>query len=162
MERLARKKYAYILLGVFLGISFSECTYMLNYHWQFSDFSPVRRGESREEKYLYYENDDVYSNYLAVRNFILELGYRDVGIITGGDDKEYPLLVMLDSNVDQILHVNVSNDTGKYEDIDFYPDCIIIMGGGDISSIECHGRLYDEISVKNKTMTVLSDGHKKE
>lgn len=158
MEGLEKKKYAYILLGAFLGLSFAECTYMINYHWEISDFSSVRSG-NREEKYLYY-NKDAYSDYLEVQNFVLKQGYGDIGMITSGDDKEYPLLVMLRPNVDQIMHVNVNNDTGKYENIDFYPDCIVIMGGNEISSIECHGRSYDEVSVKNQRMVVLTERHK--
>lgn len=58
---------------------------------------------------------------------ILEHGYKNVGLDTALL-YEYPLWYMLRSSGTRIEHVMVDNETARYADPDFVPDCVIGRG----------------------------------
>lgn len=68
-----------------------------------------------------YKND-----YINICRYIADKQYTQIGLYFCQDSFEYPIWEMLsDDNV--ILHqVNVNNETAKYEDKKFVPDCILV------------------------------------
>ena len=90
---------------------------------------------------------EIAESYQKVADLVNDEGYRNVGLLMGGDSYEYPLLVML-NDYERIEHVNVENATGKYENQNFVPD-IIIAVDYDLPEgmVVCHNNEYEVTEV---------------
>lgn len=73
--------------------------------------------------------------------------YSRIGLMLGYNTREYPFLMMLNEDK-EIKHVNVTNETSRYEEQTFIPDAIITMDV-DLSEaeVECHGYQYEVVKV---------------
>lgn len=77
-------------------------------------------------------------------NVVEDMGAKNIGLITTGGSYEYPIQYMLKHSTERIEHVLVDNDTSRYEDLSFVPDCILaIKDQGEI--LEVHGQTYEKI-----------------
>lgn len=86
---------------------------------------------------------EIADNYVRMADWINDKGYRNIGLLIGGDSYEYPLMALLD-NYDHIEHVNVENETEKYEDHNFVPDVIIsIEYDFPQRNFVCHNNEYE-------------------
>lgn len=92
----------------------------------------------------YFENrSNVTSEYVELIELVNRMNYRNIGLLIGEDSYEYPLEAMLNYDT-RIEHINVTNVTGKYEDIDFIPDIVVAINYGiEDSILSCHGHEYE-------------------
>ncbi|MDM0081991.1 glycosyltransferase family 39 protein [Variovorax sp. J31P179] len=96
----------------------------------------------------FFKNPSVESPYGAAAQAIAEMQCRDVGLMIGGDDWEYPLWVMLKEKIGPDLrleHVNVTNVSRKKlahqaGDVGFEPCAIFVVNPAPENSIVVSGR----------------------
>lgn len=101
------------------------------------------QGMERPEGY-FYNRSNITEEYLAACEYIVGEGYREVGVVMGRDSYEYPVWYMLQDRVDRIESVLAGEETGRYEDMTYLPDCIFAAGTwGD--SLDVHGRTYNKV-----------------
>lgn len=86
-----------------------------------------------------------YEPYSEICEMIRQRGCRQVGISMKENNYEYPFWVMLDGTVERMEHVAVKNDSKKYFDEKFIPDCIIRLGKKPKSGLTVNGVKYKEI-----------------
>ena len=84
----------------------------------------IARKMERPEGYFY--NYGREEDYITACNLVLEEGYSKIGLILGEDTYEYPIWYMLQNEVERIEHIMISNESHKYEDEMFVPDCIFV------------------------------------
>lgn len=86
---------------------------------------------------------EIADNYIWMSDWINDKGYKNIGLALGKDSYEYPIMVLLD-NYDYIEHVNVENETEKYENQSFIPDVVIAVDY-DLPQGEfiCHNNEYE-------------------
>lgn len=123
-KKCKRRDLIYMVIGVIYFCSFIEFGLMLHYHKGIYDIS---NSADRIEGYFIYRPDE-YNNYVFAANYISEHGYKNIGLLCGEDNYEYPLIKMLEDDIDRFEHVVTSGDLLKYEDIDYVPDCIFVTG----------------------------------
>lgn len=126
---------------------------ILKYHKDIAQYGG--QNQDRAYGYFYWQPDEKYSVYQEVKKYIKESDYQEIGIITGGDSYDYPLFKMLESDVERIEHVNVSNATKAYEDMSFIPDCIVLVDKAPAESVACHGKDYINVLEIGGNVTVL-------
>lgn len=100
--------------------------------------------ESSRYSGYFMNRKDIEEDYRKVVDAIDEKNYGSLGLILGADAYEYPLLVMLDEDI-QIQHVNILNTTSQYEDESFIPEAILVIEYGDVNTVECHGANYQVV-----------------
>ena len=76
-------------------------------------------------------------------------GGQKIGLVLGADSFEYPIWRMLDDKDYEIRHVMVKNQTKKYENEDFIPDCIWAEGVNE-PYFNYHGQEYELIAADTK------------
>lgn len=86
----------------------------------------------------------VKNEYIEALNEIKQGGYQKIGIKLDGRNVEYPIWAILGNSVERIECVKVENETKKYEDNSFKPDCVITNGQLE-SIIEVNGKTYEEL-----------------
>lgn len=145
------KRICYMILGAFLMMSFAEWNNMMFYHAVISKYTD--QVADRAYGYFYWQPKK-YDIFLKTADFIIENDYKKIGFLTSASAYEYPMIKMLDSYVDRIEHINVTNDTGKYEDSDYRPDCIVTWY--TLEQIEYHGEVYSEVFHGEDSFSVLS------
>lgn len=69
-------------------------------------------------------------------------GYTHVGFICGADSFEYPIWYGLKGKVNEFRHVNVDNETMKYADNSFIPECVIVVDREMPLTMECQNIEY--------------------
>lgn len=137
------KKNQYIR-GILSGMVFFMCLVdfagLILYH-----ADHVFNGENRNEGYFEW-NGEEYSFDNDIATLAEKNGWKNIGLNLGTDSYEYPIWRILGNDEYTIKHVNVNNETAKYEDNDFIPDCIIVIDN-DINENEyiCHGKIYHHI-----------------
>ena len=108
-------------------------------------YGHVNKGGDRNQRYFVW-NGEEYTYDEEASNLIKKAGYKKIGLNLGCDSYEYPIWKILGDNGYTIKHVNVSNETLKYEDKQFIPDCIIVMDNKiDGSIYKCHGIEYRHV-----------------
>ena len=112
---------------------------LFSYHGKIA----VQQDISRPEGY-FTNRSNIRDEYMTAMNVVEDLGAKNIGLITTGDSYEYPIQYMLKHSTERIEHVLVDNDTSRYEDLLFVPDCILtIKDLGE--AIEVHGKTYAKI-----------------
>ncbi len=76
------------------------------------------------KEWYYWHRPDLQPQYERVAERALDLGCQSVGLVLGGDDMEYPLLLAL-RGVPRIAHYAVSNSTRDAAPSEWRPMCII-------------------------------------
>ena len=79
--------------------------------------------ESRSSGYFGSMGQDNFLDYKSVANSIMKSECKSVGLVISEDTREYPLWMMLRENGfnGRIEHVKVSNQTKKFQELDFEP-----------------------------------------
>lgn len=86
-------------------------------------------------------NSSIGSEYINACNLIKINGNKKIGLIWSGDRYEYPIWQMTKHDVEEIRHISVNNETSRYEDASYVPDCILATSDlGD--EIEFNGNSY--------------------
>ena len=82
---------------------------------------------NKEESY-FIDNPNEYEDYAFVVNYIKDNGYKNIGFFCLENHYEYPLIKMLEDDIEKFEHVGVSEETLMYEDSNYIPDCIFVNG----------------------------------
>ncbi len=81
---------------------------------------------TREECYFTYDHGR-YEIYHRAAEYIEQKGYQKVGFWSAENYYDYPFMKML-RNDTEYAHIDVyENASGKYEDLSFQPDCILLI-----------------------------------
>ncbi len=86
-------------------------------------------------------NPDIKDGYISAISKIQSFGSGKIGLVVGQDSFEYPLWSVLQNQGYEIKHIMVSNMLGKYEDMDYVPDYILVERGREGNMI-FHGENY--------------------
>lgn len=62
-----------------------------------------------------------------------------------GDSYEYPIWHMLQGSAERIDNVWISEETSRYEDMSYEPECVLAIDIFD-SQIEIHGNDYKKVT----------------
>ena len=98
----------------------------------------------REERYFMMVNQR-YKNFALAADRLKDLGCRDIGLVTGEDDWEYPLWPLLQQrgmkNI-RIEHIDISGPTSglKYPLGDFHPCAEVQIQGGVINFVSMYSK----------------------
>lgn len=133
-------------------ICFLCCTEMLGmsyYHGK------IAFEQSKSNGY-FVTRRELTESYGKLADMLEQRGYSNIGLVTGGDSYEYPIIAMIE-NYGRIEHVNVENETGKYEDLGFIPDIIIALNYDGPDYIVCHGQEYKQIEWLGEEVSVLTN-----
>lgn len=133
------------IVGFLCGV---EIAGMMNYHYE------IASRQSGWEGYFVSRSEGVAESYKEIADFITDGSYKTVGLLIGKDSYEYPLDVMLDDV--RIEHINVTNETEKYEDTEFTPDIIVSIEYDEHQDrIICNGCEYENARVINEEIYLL-------
>lgn len=123
------------MMAVMWFLCVTESAGMLYYH--------VDIAKHQNETGNYFVNrSDVREAYDEIAAELNGKKYREIGLMIGGDSYEYPLTTLL-KEYDRLEHVNVQNETAKYEDTSFIPEVIIMVNKSIADDVlECHGQEY--------------------
>ena len=92
----------------------------INYH------SKLALNNTRENGEGYFAiRTNIMDSYVDAIQYVNNSGFKRIGLCFGGDSYEYPILQMLDSDV-EIKHICVQNETKKYLTTDFEPEVILV------------------------------------
>lgn len=92
----------------------------INYH------SKLAFNNTRENGEGYFAvRTTIMDSYVDAIQYVNNSGFKRIGLCLGGDSYEYPILQMLDSDV-EIKHICVQNETKKYLTTDFDPEVILV------------------------------------
>lgn len=95
---------------------------LINYHGE------LALGNTREGGKGYFAvRTEIEESYVESIQFVKEQGYKKVGLCLEGDAYEYPILQMLDRDV-EVEHIGVQNETEIYQTANFEPDVILVSG----------------------------------
>lgn len=153
-EKIERKKFYYALIGIIFFTSAVEMASMVEYHVEKAEYD--KADDSRISGYFYWQPGSMYSAHLEMQSIVKEQGYKNIGLITLEDSYDYPVFEMLEPYVDRIEHINVDNVTNVYEDMEFLPDCIIVLEDSDVEEIYCHGTCYAQVLQIDEYVAVVT------
>lgn len=92
------------------------------------------------------KNRAIRPEYDEVFLWLQENGYQTLGIKVGAMCYEYPMWIMMDNPDFRIENVLVENESRKYEDMQYVPDCLIMDMRNAENEVEVHGQLYSRAS----------------
>lgn len=87
-------------------------------------------------------NKQILADYENILYKLREKGYDKIGIKLGGLDYEYAIWYMMYSPELQMEHVLVENESAKYEDGSFIPECLILGSQFQEEKLTVHGKEY--------------------
>lgn len=119
-----RQDLIYMIIGVIYFCSFVEFGLMLHFHKNVYD---NLNSVDKIAGYFFYRFGD-YNDYVFAADYISEHGYKNIGFLCGEDNYEYPLIKMLEDDIERFEHVVISGELLKYEDPSYVPDCIFVAG----------------------------------
>lgn len=143
--RTNQAEKGFITILYFLCIT--ELLGMLYYH------GDIAFKQSENDGY-FVTRKEIAESYELLAEMLNQQKYQNIGLLTGSDSYEYPLTVML-QNYSRIEHVNVTNQTEKYEDTSFIPDVLIAINYDNSDHIICHGYEYEVLEVFGEEVSVL-------
>lgn len=82
---------------------------------------------SREEGY-FFAYDSELDAYRYATQYIRNNNYKNIGFFCSDNYYEYPLIKMLENDIERFEHIGVNNETSKYSDLSYIPDCIFVVG----------------------------------
>ena len=106
-----------------------------------------KRFECREQAYFARRN--LYEDYNNAAEYIKDNDFTEIGIIVGNDSYEYPFWKLVEKDVERIEHVCVENDTNRYDDKNFVPQCILSSDVDVFPEITYHGAVYKNVFVES-------------
>lgn len=103
--------------------------------------------------YYYYDDEpgtyfyytwDMSHTYEKICDEIIDKGYKQIGLVCGGNSYEYPLWGILgDKGTEcEIRHIMVDNELARYEDINYNPECVFVIDDTYSDIISYHGNEY--------------------
>lgn len=98
----------------------------------------IMKGGWKDEYYV--NNLNVAEEYREIINDICNSDIKNVGLKLELNAYEYPLWITNKDNL-YLSHINVENETAKYSNEDFVPDCIISTYGAE-DKVEFGGKQY--------------------
>lgn len=103
--------------------------------------------EQNENTGYFFSRNEISEDYKELAEVLNKQEYDNIGLLTGSDSYEYPLVSMLEG-YEKMEHVNVDNMTSKYEDTKFIPDIIIALNYDMPKDVlVCHGYEYEVSNV---------------
>lgn len=92
----------------------------------------------------YFAGNNYGDCYISTCTYIIEKNFKKVGLYFGEDSYEYPIWAMLNNKGVVIKQVNTNNETSKYEDYGFIPDCVLVSDKLEYqgNTLDCHGVKY--------------------
>ncbi|MCM1261954.1 MAG: hypothetical protein NC313_04465 [Butyrivibrio sp.] len=82
----------------------------------------IMKGGWQEEYYV--SNLNVADEYREIMDEICDSDVKNIGLELSFNTYEYPLWIIDKDNL-YYAHINVENETAKYSEEDFVPDCIV-------------------------------------
>ncbi len=143
--RRSEGEKGFIIILYFLCIT--ELTGMLYYHRSIA-------LKQSENKGYFVTREEIAEGYESLAEMLNKQNYQNIGLLTGSDSYEYPLIAML-KNYLRIEHVNVENQTSKYEDTSFIPDILIAINYDAPDRVMCHGYEYERAEVFDEEVSVF-------
>lgn len=113
---------------------------LFNYHVHIAKY----QNQARPEGY-FYNRSNIRDAYIEACSLVVNEGYREVGLIMNGDSYEYPIWHMLQGSAERIDNVWISEETSRYEDMSYEPECVLAIDIFD-SQIEIHGNDYKKVT----------------
>lgn len=102
----------------------------------------TEQNVSRPDGY-FQSRSDITEEYKQACEYAKSVNAESIGLYLGEDSYEYPIWYELKYSAKRIEHVMVCNDTKKYEDETFIPECI--LSSDDFGAfLEYHGAQYDK------------------
>lgn len=95
-----------------------------------SPLPPTILTADRESQY-FTSRPDLWRSYVFASRLIKASGATSIGLKSGGDDWEYPLLALIKDepgDKPRVEHINVNNQSGTITLKDFKPDLLVIFG----------------------------------
>ena len=128
--------------GCFTGMVYFMCVIdmigMLSYHAK-----QAFKYNERNEGYFEYGRNAQYEYDKEIAKIIKQKQFTKIGLDFGEGAYEYPFWQIVWNSDLLFEHVNVKNETEKYEDEDFIPDCIVINESYYKGKVyKCHGKEY--------------------
>lgn len=114
-EKVYRSELIFVTVFYFLCIT--EFWGLLYYHGK------IALSQTDSEGY-FVNRREISENYKVMVDAVNAKGYANIGLLIGGDSYEYPLTVLI-NDFESIEHINVTNETGKFETRQFVPDVIL-------------------------------------
>lgn len=146
-DRLRKRQVEKGFITILYFLCITELLGMLYYHGN------IALKQSGNDGY-FVTRKEIAENYEALAEMLNQQKYQNIGLLTGSDSYEYPLTVML-QNYSRIEHVNVTNQTEKYEDTSFIPDVLIAINYDNPDLVICHGYEYEVSEVFGEEVSVL-------
>lgn len=147
-----KRQKSYALIGVLFFVSLVELYHVTDFHLNNSKYM----DGNRNIEYFHNYDEGRYTAFNDVVQYLEENNYTTVGIITSEDAYEYPLWAMLSDKSIIMKHIAVENITGKYEDVNFSPECIFVNSReiGD-NNFRYHGTDYVRVAVGDDTTYLM-------
>ena len=127
------------VIAILSFVTVCEILSMCIYHLEWA-----AKGNYGERPYGYfaYWGDEVYEDFSKLASMPQQYDCKQVGVVIEKWQREYPLLVMLGDMEWQ--EVNVDNETARYEDTSYVPDCLVVLAWNETEEeyISCHGKRY--------------------
>lgn len=119
-----RKNLLYAVIGIIYFCSFVELFGLIDYYkTRYNQSNSVGKMES-----YFINRHQEYEDYIFAANYIIENGYKNIGFFCGEDHYEYPLIKMLENDIERFEHIGITGESLKYEDSSYIPDCIFVVG----------------------------------
>jgi len=139
LEHFLGKKSVVVALVLAAGVL--PWLLMNDQHPWFGGFSIWRQPKSVQ---YYYKNPYLIQPYAAAAGYIKSVDCRQIGLVLGQDDWEYPWWVLLAGQGARIEHVGVDNRSAslKYPLGDFTACALIVSGGDDHTLLSTGNAIY--------------------
>ncbi len=131
----------YVIVGITSCLCLLDVVNMTAYHRNIY----ARDGFNERPLGYFTVRSNEYEPCLEICGYIIEEGYKDIGIYLGGNDYEYPYWALLSEHVDQVQHVNVQNESSIYLDEEYKPECVIWLGNPPKEAFSWNGETYPNI-----------------
>lgn len=95
----------------------------------------------RPDAYFYY-NKSLKEDYFEVIQWIKDNNYQKIGLCINSHRFLWPVWAMLGNEDIRMEYILVENNSSKYENVDFIPDCIITDELSKDEYVTVHGNVY--------------------
>lgn len=132
-----KKAHRIMAIGIISFLAFSDLLLLFE-----TQLEILPKALKNREGAYFLEYSDAYPPREEMIRIIKDKGYKKIGFIKESNGFEYTIWAMLRTENVWIEHVMVDNQTSKYENSDFIPDCIICIWDKNVDSFEYHGNTY--------------------